>query len=271
VSPLSLLFGILIGLSLGLTGGGGALFAVPLLVYGLAVEPREAVGASLVTVAGTAALGFVQRARGGTVEFPTGLLFAVAGMITAPFGAWLSSQIPEPLLLVLFGLLMLGIAARMWLLAVPAEPGPAAVATSNRDGTACHRNPHGQLTLTSRCAALLATIGLATGVLTGLFGVSGGFLIVPALVTFSGMELRRAIGTSLFIITLVSLSGIASHFVTGGSIPWQITTLFLAGGLAGMWAGTALADLLDGRRLQQVFATALVAVGIFVITRNVWR
>src|SRR6186997_2040653 len=105
--PLTLLLGALVGFSLGLTGGGGAIFAVPLLVYGLAVDPRQAVGASLITVATTALLGFVQRARSGTVEFPTGLLFAVAGMLTAPIGAWLSHQIAEPLLLGLFGVLML--------------------------------------------------------------------------------------------------------------------------------------------------------------------
>ena len=86
VSSLSLILGTLVGLSLGLTGGGGAIFLVPLLVYGLAVDPRQAVGASLITVAAAALVGFVQRARGGTVKFSTGLVFAVAGMLTAPLG-----------------------------------------------------------------------------------------------------------------------------------------------------------------------------------------
>jgi uncharacterized membrane protein YfcA len=267
---LSLIFGALVGLSLGLTGGGGALFAVPLLIYGLAVDPREAVGASLITVAGTAFVGFAQRLRSGTVEFPTGLLFAVAGMLTAPLGAWLSSQIPQTLLLVLFGLLMLVIATRMWLNSVQQKPAIDHTPASDGAGRTCRRGPLGEFTMTSRCAMLLAAVGLATGILTGLFGVSGGFLIVPALMTFSGMEMGRAIGTSLLVITLVSLSGIASHFIAGGGVPWQITTLFLVGSLAGMLVGTALTNLLAGRRLQQVFAAAIVAVGVFVITRNVW-
>jgi uncharacterized membrane protein YfcA len=271
VSPLALILGTLVGLSLGLTGGGGAIFAVPLLVYGLAVNPREAIGASLITVAGTAFVGFVLRTRTGAVEFATGLLFAVAGMLTAPLGAWLSAQLPEPMLLILFGLLMLAIAARMWLKAVRQQPATVCASTADHAGPTCRRDPQGELRMTSRCALLLAGVGLATGVLTGLFGVGGGFLIVPALVTFSGMEMRRAIGTSLLVITLVSLSGIASHFITGNSIPWQITMLFVTGGLAGMWAGTALANVLAARRLQQVFAAAIVAVGIFVITRNVWN
>jgi uncharacterized membrane protein YfcA len=270
VSPLSVIFGTLVGFSLGLTGGGGAIFAVPLLVYGLAVDPRQAVGASLITVAATALAGFVQRVHSGTVEFPTGLLFAIAGMLTAPLGAWLSHQIPEPLLLVLFGLLMLVIAVRMWLKSVWQEPAIACQPISDNAGRSCRRDPEGELKINSRCAMLLGTVGLSTGILTGLFGVGGGFLIVPALVTFSGMGMQQAIGTSLLVITLVSLSGIASHFVTGGSVPWEITLLFLLGGLAGMWAGTAIANLLAGRRLQQVFAAAIVGVGVFIITRNVW-
>lgn len=92
MSPLAILFGAVVGLSLGLTGGGGAIFAVPLLVYGLGVDPREAIGASLVTVGATALVGFLQRLRVGLVEMRTGLLFAVAGMTTAPLGSWLAAS-----------------------------------------------------------------------------------------------------------------------------------------------------------------------------------
>lgn len=270
MSLVSLIFGMLVGISLGLTGGGGAIFAVPLLVYGLAVDPREAVGTSLVAVSGTALVGFLQRARNGTVEFTTGLLFAVAAMLTAPVGVWLSAQISESVLLVLFGLLMLAIAARMWRNTTYRQSPTAGEAASTISGQTCHRGPEGELTMTSRCAMLLATVGLGTGILTGLFGIGGGFLIVPALVTFSRMEMRRAIGTSLLVITLVSLSGIASYVINGGRIPLQITIMFLVGGLLGMWVGTGVAKRLAGRRLQQVFAAAIVAVGLFVIIRNVW-
>src|SRR5688572_18596272 len=114
MSPLSFILGTIVGFSLGLTGGGGAIFAVPLLVYGLGVDPRQAVGVSLITVAGTALIGFVQRLRAGQVELPTGLLFAVAGMLTTPLGVWLSRQLPEALLLVGFGVLMVVIARQMW-------------------------------------------------------------------------------------------------------------------------------------------------------------
>ena len=268
MSPLSLVFGAIVGFSLGLTGGGGAIFAVPLLVYGLNVDPRQAVGVSLITVAGTALVGFVRRARSGQVEFPTGLLFAVAGMLTAPLGVWLSRFIPETLLLVAFGGLMLIIAGRMWMKAMRLEPAAVCVPVDDNAGPVCRRDPQGELKLTSRCALLLAAVGLGTGVLTGLFGVGGGFIIVPALVTFSGMGMQRAIGTSLLVITLISLTGITSQFLGGASVPWLITLMFLLGSIAGLFAGTALSRRLASLRLQQVFAVAIVAVGIFVISRN---
>jgi uncharacterized membrane protein YfcA len=267
---LGVTFGLLVGFSLGLTGGGGAIFAVPLLVYGLQLPTREAVGVSLITVGATAVVGFAQRLRRRTVEIPTGLLFAVAGMATAPMGAWLSHQMPEAVLLALFGTLMLVIAARMWIKASRQEPSTACVPLDEDAGPTCRRDPQGELHLTSRCALLLVAVGLAVGVLTGLFGVGGGFIIVPALVTFSGMGIQRAIGTSLLVIALVSVSGIVSYFVGGNTVPAGLVVWFLVGSLAGMLAGTAAAKRLASRRLQQVFAVLIVAAGVFVIARNLW-
>ena len=268
--PWSLCCGSIVGFSLGLTGGGGAIFAVPLLVYLLGVDPHQAVSVSLITVAGTASVGFLQRARTQQVEFRTGLLFAFAGMLTTPLGVWLSHLISGTLLLVAFGGLMILIAARMWLKAKGQEPTAVCVPIDNNAGPACRRDPQGELRLTSRCALLLAAVGLCAGVLTGLFGVGGGFIIVPALVTFSGMGMQRAIGTSLLVITVISLTGIATQFLRGGVVPWQTTLSFLLGSIAGLLAGNALAKRLAGPRLQQIFAAAIVLVGIFVISRNLW-
>lgn len=243
---------------------------MPLLVYVLSVDPRQAVAVSLITVAGTASVGFLQRARTRQVEFPTGLLFAFAGMLTTPLGVWLSHLISEALLLVAFGGLMVLIAARMWFKAQGQHPSAAGVPVDANAGPTCRRDPQGELRLTSRCAVLLATVGLVAGVLTGLFGVGGGFIIVPALVTFSGMGMQRAIGTSLLVITVISLTGIATQFLSGGVVPWQTTLAFLFGSIAGLLAGSALAKRLAGPRLQQTFAAAIVLVGIFVISRNLW-
>ena len=269
MTALSLIFGGLVGLSLGLTGGGGAIFAVPLLVYGLQIPPKEAVSISLTAVGTTALAGFFSRWRLGEVELRTGLLFAVAGMLGAPGGAWIANQLSEPVLLSLFSLLMLVIAGRLWYEAgaVPSPPAscpdPAAL-----DGPTCRRDAQGNLLLTSRCAVLLLLVGLATGVLSGLFGVGGGFLIVPALIVFSGMSIQRAVGISLMVIALVSAAGIAAQLGAGRALNFEVTGLFVIGGLFGLFAGQRLGRRLSAATLKRVFSIAILGVAVFMIIRN---
>jgi len=269
---LALLFGCCVGFALGLTGGGGGVFAVPLLVYGLAVAPREAVGISLASVGGTALSGVVPRLIRGEVELRTGLLFAVAGMIGAPVGSYLSTLVPETVLLVLFGFLMLVVAWRMWAKTRNPNLATGVCATESQqkaDRSACQRAEDGTLRLTSKCARLLALIGLLTGVLSGMFGVGGGFVIVPALVLFSGMEIHRAVGTSLLVIFLISISGVISYLAAGRELAWDTTMQFLMGGLVGIGLGGIVAKRLNGPALQKVFATAVVLVAVFVIVKSV--
>ena len=261
--------GCLVGLSMGLTGGGGAILAVPLLVYWLGEDPQVAVVISLATVAGTAIIGTAERARLKQVEFPTGLLFAAAGMLTAPLGSWLGEHLPPQLLLVSFAVLMLLIAARMWWRADQAIPPPAE-ACGPEDGPSCSRDPEGKLRLTSRCAMLLATIGLTVGLLSGLFGVGGGFLIVPALVTFASMGLSRAVGTSLLVMSLVGLAGVAGHLLQGREVPWEVTLLFVAGSVPGLFVGSALTRQLPRALLSKIFAAMILAVAVFVIARTMF-
>ena len=268
MAALSVIFGAIVGFSLGLSGGGGAIFAVPLLVYGLGVPPREAVVVSLVVVAMTASVGFVQRALRRTVEFPTAFLFGTAGMVAAPLGAALATLVPEWLLLLLLALLMGAIAARMWIKASGNDAAGVCIPTDDNARPRCRRDREGNLTLTSRCAGVLAFVGLATGILTGFFGVGGGFLIVPALITFSGMGIHRAVGTSLLVIALVSISGVVSHLLGGDEVPLSVTLPFLVGSQVGLLAGTALARRLAGPRLQRIFAVAIVGVAVFVAIRT---
>lgn len=263
----AMISGCLVGLSMGLTGGGGAILAVPLLVYWLGEDPQVAVVISLATVAGTAVIGTVERARLAQVEFPTGLLFAAAGMVTAPLGSWLGEFLPPRLLLVAFAVLMLLIALRMWWRADQAIPPPAA-SCGPEEGPSCSRDPEGKLRLTSRCAMLLATVGLTVGLLSGLFGVGGGFLIVPALVTFASMGLSRAVGTSLLVMSLVGLAGVAGHLWQGREIPWELTLLFVAGSVPGLFVGSALTRRLSRPLLSRIFAVMILAVAVFVIART---
>ncbi len=269
---LAILFGSFVGFALGLTGGGGGIFAVPLLVYGLAIAPREAVAISLASVGGTALFGAVPRMVRGEVELRTGLLFAVSGMLGAPLGSYLSTLVPGNVLLVMFAVLMLVVAQRMWSKACnPALPSGVCPAEGEpkTDGSACQRDTNGKLRLTSRCVRLMGLVGLMTGVLAGLFGVGGGFVIVPALVICSGMAIHQAVGTSLFVIVLVSISGVASQLAAGNELPLGITLQFMAGGFVGMWLGGYVAKRLQGRTLQKTFSIAVVLVAIFVIFKSV--
>lgn len=267
MSPLILIFGALVGFSLGLTGGGGALFAVPLLTYGLGLPAHEAVGVSLVSVGATSFVGFLQRSRRGLVEFPTGLLFAFAGMMGAPCGSWLSLRVSETALLGMFAVLMLMIAAHLWRKAGD-RTARLPILSDEAAGPTCRRDPTGKLFLTSRCAALLASIGLLTGILSGLFGVGGGFIIVPALVLFSGMGIQRAIGTSLLVIALVSVSGTLSHLAAGRDLSLATAGLFTVGSVGGLFVGSWLGQRLAGPALQRFFAAAIVLVAVYVIVRT---
>ena len=268
--PLSILFGALVGFALGLTGGGGSLLAVPLLVYGLAIAPREAFGVSLAAVGATALVGVIPRIRAGQVEIGTGILFAIAGMLGAPLGTWVAGMISETILLMLFSVLMLVVAWRLWSKAVPKDASVARLAceTENRR-SACQRTTDGRLQLTSRCAMLLGLVGLIAGFLSGMFGVGGGFVIVPALVLFSGMPIRKAVATSLLVIVLVSVSGVASHFAAGRGISLEITGLFVLGGVIGMSLGRVVSERLPAQVLQKVFASGIVAVAVFIVGKTI--
>lgn len=269
---LAILFGSIVGFALGLTGGGGGVFAVPLLVYGLALAPREAVGISLASVGGTALFGAVPRLVRGEVELRTGLLFATAGMLGAPVGSYLSTLVPEQMLLVMFAVLMLVVAQRMWAKTNNPQLASGVCNTesqSSRDRSACQRDKDGKLRLKSKCARLLAFVGVMTGVLAGMFGVGGGFVIVPALVLFSGMAIHQAVATSLFVIVLVSVSGVSAHLANGNELSLQTTLQFLVGGFTGMLLGGMVAKRLKGPTLQKTFSIAVVLVAAFVIFKSV--
>lgn len=272
---LGLVFGAVVGFTLGLTGGGGSIFAVPLLIYGLGMRTREAIGVSLAAVGVTALAGTLRRLARGEVEVPTGLVFAAAGMLGAPVGAWIGGRVPEGVLLVLFAVLMVFVAGRMWVQAmrrpdetrvVRASVGPI---PAGERRPSCRREPSGRLHLTSGCFAVLIVTGLASGVLSGLFGVGGGFVIVPALVLVTGMGIHHAVATSLMVIAMVGASGVASSLAAGRPVPLALTGLFVAGGLAGMELGTLAGRRLGGPNLQKLFASAMVAVAAIIVAKSV--
>ncbi len=269
MNPVTIVFGLITGLSLGLTGGGGAIFAVPLLVYGNALPTRQATIISILAVGLTAFTGFVLRFRRRQVEIKPGIAFASTGMLTAPLGDWLGDQLPDSLVMFLFGLLMLVVAIRMWKSATKPADAFIHVDDTGGRGPSCPFDPEGRLRVTSRCARLLGLSGAVVGILTGLFGIGGGFIIVPALVLLAHMDVKNAVGTSLLVMTLVSFSAVIGVLIEGDQVPQSIVISFLAGSLSGMAAGTRLARRIRGPKLQQAFAVAILLVACWVITKNV--
>ncbi len=246
---LSLCYGSVVGVALGLTGAGGSILAIPLLVYGLAIAPAAAVPISLLAVGGSAIVGFIQRLRKSEVMVATGLLVAAGGAVGAPVGAWLGEQMTERVLMALFGLLLLVSGVRMWQNARVDEPAAA----------------HGCGTgkLSRRCMAVLACLGVLTGILSGTFGVGGGFVIVPALILVVGMDVHHATATSVMVIALVSGAALLSLLLRGAVISFPVALPFMGGAVLGMAAGTVMGRGLPQKGLQQSFALVMVGVAIY--------
>ena len=257
--PLALICGALVGFALGLTGAGGGIFAVPLLVYGMALAPREAVGVSLSAVGGTALLGVVPRLKRGEVAVRQGLVFAATGIVGAPIGQWISAWLPDRALLRIFAGFMLIVAWHMW-----RRSRPTATDSQQHDQTGHARNAHhGGIRW-----ALLIGVALVTGMLSGALGVGGGLIIVPALMLLSHLEIHQAVATSLMVIALVSLSAVGTYLMAGGTLPWLLTINFLAAGCVGMFLGSKLAHRLPGPALQRAFSVMVLMVAVAIVVKS---
>jgi len=247
---LGLASGALVGFSLGLVGGGGSILAVPLMVYVVGVpDAHVAIGTSAIAVAANAAVNLSNHARGGTVVWSCALMFAAAGIIGAFLGSIFGKMIDGQKLLALFGLLMLVIAMLM-------------LKTRARIGL-----PDVQMSWSNMPA--IVGLGVATGTLSGFFGIGGGFLIVPALMLATGMSIMNAVSSSLVAVTAFGLTTAASYAYSG-LISWVLAGLFIAGGIAGGLIGTRSARLLSARRgaLNIVFAFVIIAVALYMLARN---
>jgi uncharacterized membrane protein YfcA len=248
---LGLASGALVGFSLGLVGGGGSILAVPLMVYVVGVpDAHVAIGTSAIAVAANAAVNLSNHARGGTVMWSCALTFAAAGIAGAFAGSIFGKMLDGERLLALFALLMLVIAVLM-------------LKTRSRIGL-----PDVQMSWANTPA--IVGLGLATGTLSGFFGIGGGFLIVPALMLATGMPIMNAVSSSLVAVTAFGLTTAASYAYSG-LISWGLAALFIAGGIAGGLIGTRSARLLSARRgaLNIVFAAVIIAVALYMLARNI--
>lgn len=263
--------GILVGLSLGLTGGGGSNFAVPLLIYAVGLPPSQAMPVSLAAVAMIAAAGAIHAIHTRLISWQPTLVFALGGMMGAPLGLMLAEGIDEQLIVIGFALLALVVGSAMgW--RAGRHPQEAAVVRALPDGEdsgpVCRLAQDGQLRFNAPCSFALAAAGLGAGLLAGFFGVGGGFVIVPALMMITRMGIHGAVATSLVVIAMTGLSG-AAYAALHARIVWPVLLPFVAGGLLGMLLGRVLASRLAGQRLQQFFAAAVVLVATAMLVRTI--
>lgn len=244
MNTLALIGAALIGLSLGLTGAGGSIITLPVLVYLAGVAPKEAVGLSLFVVGAAALVGAIQRFRAGEIHLKAVVMFALAGMPGAVGGAFLTDLVSGRVLMIIFAVLMLMVALSM-------------LRGAKSDGGAdsdCHLVP-----------CLLA--GLGVGVLTGFIGVGGGFLLMPALIKFARLPMPVATGSSLAVICFNSTAGFISHF---GETPprWILALVFAGIAAGGVLMGSHFAKRLPVSRLRQGFAAMVIGTGTFVLWQN---
>jgi hypothetical protein len=262
--------GAIVGLALGLTGGGGSIFAMPLLIYGLQLSPAGAVPISLVAVGMTALVGATNAIRAKLVVWQPTIMFIVGGIVGAPLGLSVQQFLAPEGIVIGFAALAMTVGTLMWIRS-RSHPDEAhavrATPEGGGSGPICVLAPHGQLRFTAPCAFVLTAVGLGTGFLSGLFGVGGGFLIVPALVIVTRMGVHSAVATSLLIISAIGFSGAASAIVAG-RISWPILLPFAAGGAIAMMAGRSLAHRMAGPSLQRVFSVLIVLVGAAMLVRS---
>ena len=242
--------GSLVGFSLGLVGGGGSILAVPLMVYLVGVpNAHVAIGTSSLAVAASAAFSLMIHARTGMVKWGCASVLAGAGVVGAALGSVAGKMADGQRLLMLFALLMLVVAFLMR-------------RRRDHDG-----NRSVQLSKTN--APLLAGLGFATGMLSGFFGIGGGFLIVPALVFATDMPLVYAVSSSLVAVLAFGLTTATSYAISG-LVNWPLTAVFIAGGLAGGYAGVKSVHLLANRRalLNDIFVAVISCVAVYMLIRG---
>ncbi|MGW3045273.1 sulfite exporter TauE/SafE family protein [Kitasatospora sp. NPDC001159] len=236
---------LLIGVLLGILGGGGSMLTVPILVYLAGQDTKQAITTSLFVVGVTSIAGLISHARAGRVRWRTGTLFGLAGMVGAYAGARVAAHIPDTVLLIAFALMMLATAAAML-------RGPRKTTQQAHRELPLHR---------------LLLQGLVVGAVTGILGAGGGFLIVPALALLAGLPIGIAIGTSLLVIAMNSIAGLAGH-ICGAHLDWHLALAATAAAVLGSLIGGRYAGRIPQHTLRTGFGWFVVAMGLFVLGRQ---
>ncbi len=241
---------IAIGISLGLLGSGGSILTVPVLVYLIGQDEKVAIAGSLFIVGSIALVGSLQFLSAKLIQWRSVLVFGLPGMAGTWFGAYLAAWVPGVTQLALFAVVML---IASWLMLRPLDLEHASKAP--------------------RATWKIAVDGLVVGIITGLVGVGGGFLIVPALVLLGGLTMRQAVATSLVVIALKSFSGFIKYLDVleqqSLSLDWSILLLVTGLGIAGSFAGSHFAKKVPQEKLKRGFGYFLILMGAYILVRSV--
>lgn len=242
----TILLGAFSGVLLGLTGGGGAIIAVPVLVYGIHLSMKIATTMSLMVVGASALIGVLLRYK--EVSWRNGFIFAIIGSISAPLGIKVAQIFSESLLIGCFALLMLIIA----------------VTTFHKSLKSNVKEDHDR---TPVKAVKIIPAAILTGFLIGLFGVGGGFIIVPALMILGEMDNKPAVATSLFIISLLSIFSLVNKLAVI-KLDFNLTVIFMLGSIAGMFVGSIISKKITNISSQRIFAAVSAGFGIFMMIKS---
>jgi hypothetical protein len=247
---IALALGAVVGLILALAGAGGGILAVPLLVFGLHLSIAQAAPVGLIAVGAASMLGAVLGLRDGLVRYRAAGLIGVTGMLVAPLGVSLAKILPNQPLTIAFAIVL------------------AWVADHEQAEFPCVLNPQeGRLRWTMPCARALAGTGALSGLLSGLLGVGGGFVIVPSLTRFTNLSTRSILATSLAVISLVSVGAVGAA-AWQGTVAWAIALPFALGAIVAMFAGRLMAARLAGAHLQRAFAATCAVVALLLLARG---
>lgn len=271
---ISIALGLLAGLSLGALGGGGSTLAVPILVFVAGMQAQDATTASLLVVGVASAFGVVSHFRNGNVRLGVGIAFGAAGIFGSRIGLFVNQSLDENDLLLAFSVLIVFVAVRMYRSINKSEPASELLADDRQiagaPGSATKERvsarPH--LDLSPPAIAKLAGAATVVGLLTGLFGVGGGFAVVPALILLLKFPTKQAIGTSLVVIVINAAIALALRSGDLG-FDWAIVGPFLVTVTVGVVVGTHIAQGIDADRLTRAFALMLGVVALYTAASTI--
>jgi uncharacterized membrane protein YfcA len=247
--PLTVGLALLVGVALGLLGGGGSILTVPLLAYVAGMDAKQAIATSLLVVGTTSAVAAISHARAGRVQWRTGLIFGAAGMAGAFGGGLLARYIPGSVLLIGFAVMMIATALAMLRGRKEKEVGDA--------------DPHHRIPVPK-----VIVEGLIVGLVTGLVGAGGGFLVVPALALLGGLPMPIAVGTSLVVIAMKSFAGFAGY-LNSVSIDWRIAGMVTAAAVVGALVGARLTALVNPDSLRKGFGWFVLVMSSVILAEEV--